>query len=73
MVLGMPNVGKSTTINALRNLGISGRKWLIRFLIPVKCLYLSAEHLLRFTAYRYGQSASNFRSSWVDKDSLYAP
>jgi ribosome biogenesis GTPase A len=26
LVVGMPNVGKSTLLNALRNMGIKGRK-----------------------------------------------
>lgn len=33
LVLGMPNVGKSTLLNALRNMGIKGRKFLLAYVV----------------------------------------
>jgi GTP-binding protein EngB required for normal cell division len=33
LVLGMPNVGKSTLLNALRNMGIKGRECLLAYIV----------------------------------------
>jgi mitochondrial GTPase 1 len=33
LVVGMPNVGKSTLLNALRNFGIAGRMFIAIFIV----------------------------------------
>lgn len=35
LVIGMPNVGKSTLLNALRNMGIKGRAFFMAFLVKL--------------------------------------
>lgn len=45
LVVGMPNVGKSTLLNALRNMGIPGRECTIMHVsllrLPIKLYFLS--------------------------------
>ncbi len=51
----MPNVGKSTLLNALRNIGIAGRKfiftWTASLLTPTFCPMLATPKALRTSAH----------------------
>ena len=62
LVIGMPNVGKSTLLNALRNVGIKGRK-----LISISIL-----HFLTVLFFRYTEGLPDFRKSRDDAGTFNA-
>ena len=57
LVIGMPNVGKSTLLNALRNKGIKGRELIFTLVL---------HFLNRLNFYRYTKGISDFRKSRDD-------
>ena len=62
LVLGMPNVGKSTLLNMLRHAGIKGRKG---YFSRVYFIF----HRLHFSS--AGQSLPDISKSWADTKSVH--
>jgi 50S ribosome-binding GTPase len=61
LVVGMPNVGKSSILNALRSMGMSGSNW---FLLIQRVLILMPDQ-------RNAKSIADFGIPWEDSSSLY--